>query len=377
MKRILIILPVALLFVSCASYTVYPVKSRPTFHPKGGMLYALPKTKVCVSVTFSKRNYDQAPYAEFAAEMLGLDKTDITSPYAIESVAIDGVNEADPNLYYFIYPRRLSVNIDSRHLLRSVGVSHEEYEEYESYTERRGRAESEDETATAEYNMYDRADTFYVRGDRAGKPSLVSTKKDSRNLRQRASAAAQRLEEIQTKRQQLLYGDYEGDYSPETLKYLTDRLAEQEKSILEQFVGRTSSETVRFYVDPKTDRASLDSQTVVLFAFSPKLGIRTGSAIEKGMDTVYCNLHSENTLRNAARFVKQSTKGRSKDDNAGSRRTFKYRQAETVHVSVYWKDYLFETDVRIAQFGPIVDLPKHKFEAIFDRHTGDLIYYKN
>ena len=179
MKRILIILPVALLFVSCASYTVYPVKSRPTFHPKGGMLYALPKTKVCVSVTFSKRNYDQAPYAEFAAEMLGLDKTDITSPYAIESVAIDGVNEADPTLYYFIYPRRLSVNIDSRHLLRSVGVSHEEYEEYESYTERRGRAESEDETATAEYNMYDRADTFYVRGDRAGKPSLVSTKKDS------------------------------------------------------------------------------------------------------------------------------------------------------------------------------------------------------
>ncbi|MBO4587999.1 MAG: DUF4831 family protein [Bacteroidales bacterium] len=377
MKRILIFLPVILLLASCASYTVYPVKSRPTIHPKGGMLYALPKTKVCVSVTFNKRNYEAAPYAEFAAEMLGLDKTDVTSPYSIESVSIDGVNEADPNLYYFIYPRRLSVNIDSRHLLRSVGVNHDDYEEFESYTERRGRATSDEEPDVAEYNMYDRADTFYVRGDKVGKPSLVTTKKDSRSLRQRATAAAQRLEDIQTKRQQLLYGDYEGDYSPETLKYLADRLAEQENTILEQFVGRTTSETVRFYVDPKTDRASLDSQTVVLFAFSPKLGLRTGDAIQKGMDTVYCNLHSENTLRNATRFVKQSTKGSRKNDNAGSRRTFKYRQAETVHVSVYWKDYLFETDVRIAQFGPIVDLPKHKFEAIFDRHTGDLIYYKN
>ena len=377
MKRILIFLPVVLLLASCVNYTVYPVKSRPAIHPKGGMLYALPKTKVCVTVTFNKRNYEAAPYAEFAAEMLGLDKPDVNSPYSIESVSIDGVNEADPNLYYFIYPRRLSVNIDSRHLLRSVGVSHDDYEEFESYTERRGRATSDNETATAEYNLYDRADTFYVRGDRAGKPSLVTSKKDSRSLRQRAAAAAQRLEEIQTKRQQLLYGDYEGDYSPETMKYLADRLAEQEQTILDQFVGRTVSETVRFYVDPRTDRASLDSQTVALFAFSPKLGLRTGTAMEKGMDTVYCTLHSENTLRSATRFVKQSTKGSRKDDNAGSRRTFKYRQAETVHVSVYWKDYLFETDVRIAQFGPIVDLPKHKFEAIFDRHTGDLIYYKN
>lgn len=377
MKRFLIVLPALALLASCASYTVYPVKSKPFFHPKGGMLYALPKTKVCVSVTFNKRNFDEAPYAEYAAEMLGLDKTDISSPFSIESITIDGVNEADPNLYYFIYPRRLAVNIDSRHLLRSVGVSHDDYEEYESYTERRGPSVAVDETATAEYNLYDRADTFYVRGDRAGKPSLVSTKKDSRSLRQRAAAAARRLEQIQTKRQQLIYGDYEGDYSPETLKYLAERLAEQEQAILEQFVGRKTSETVRFYVDPKTDRSSIDSQTVALFAFSPKIGLRTSSHAEKGMDTVYCTLQSENTLRNAARFVKQNTKGRSKDDNAAGRKTFKYRQAETVHVSVYSAKFLFETDIRIAQFGPIVDLPKHRFEAIFDKNTGDLLYYKN
>ena len=376
MKRLIAIICVTLLLASCAGYTVYPVKSRPTFHPKGGMLYALPKTRVCVSVTFSKRNHEQAPYAAFASEMLGIDTSVIAAPFAIENISIEGVNEADPNLYYFIYPRRLSVNIDSRHLLRSVGVNNDDYDEYESHTERRLQTAGH-ETLAAEYNLYDRADTFYVRGDRAGKPSLISTKKDSRSLRQRAMSAAQRLDEIQNKRQQLLYGDYEGDYSPEMLKYLLQRLAEQEQAIEQQFVGSTARETVRFYVDPKTDRASLDSQTVVLFGFSPRLGMRSSGAIEPGMDTVVCTLKSLNTLRNATRFVKQSTSGRKKGDNAGARRTFKYRQAETVHVTVHSNTLRYETDVRIAQFGPVVDLPKHKFEAIFDRNTGDLIHYKN
>ena len=160
MRRFIIVLPLFLLLSSCATYTVYPVKSKPIAHPKGGMLYALPKTKVCVNVIFTKRNYEEAPYAEYAAEMLGLDKTDVSSPYSIENITIEGVNEADPNYYYFIYPRRLSVNVDSRHLLRSVGVSHDEYEEYESYTERRGKSTSDDEVSMAENNLYDRADTL-------------------------------------------------------------------------------------------------------------------------------------------------------------------------------------------------------------------------
>lgn len=377
MRRILIFLPLLLILSSCAIYTVYPVKSKPLVHPKGGMLYALPKTKVCVNVTFTKRNFEQAPYAEYAAEMLGLDKTDVSSPYSIENITIEGVNEADPNYYYFIYPRRLSVNVDSRHLLRSVGVSHDEYEEYESYTERRGKSSSDEELSMAENNLYDRADTFYVRGDRAGKPSLVSTKKDSRSVRQRAAAAAQRLEEIQNRRQQLLYGEADVDYSPESIKYILERLNEQEQAILDQFVGRKSSETVRFYFEPKTDRASLDSQTVALFAFSPKLGLRTGAAMEKGMDTIYCTLHSENTLKGAVRFVKQRTKGKRKNDTPVGRRTFKYRQSETVHVTLHGAGFVYESDIRVAQFGPVVDLPKHKFEAIFDRRTGDPVYYKN
>lgn len=369
---------VAALLCGCAGYTVYPVKSKPMMPVKGGMLYALPHTKVCVAVTFQKRDYAEAPYAEFASEMLGLDSLDVSAPYSIENISITGVNEADPNLYYFVYPRHLSVNVDSRHLLRSVGISQAEFSEFESYTERRGRLNS-DKTGEMEpqNNLYDRADTFYVRGDKAGRPSLVTTKKDSRNIRQRAEAAAQRLEELQDKRQQLLYGEYEGGYTPESLKYLCDRLAEQEERLLAQFLGKTITETVRFYVDPKVDRASADSQSVVLFGFSPKEGLVVGDSLPAGLDTVRCTIHRENTLKNAARFVKSRTKGRRKDDTVGSRKTFKYRQAESAQVTVYGARFAFETEVKIAQFGPIVDLPKYKFEALFDAKTGDLIYYKN
>ena len=185
------------------------------------------------------------------------------------------------------------------------------------------------------------------------------------------------LKEIQEKKQQLLYGDFDDEISTESLKYMIERLSDQEQALIQQFVGSTSRESVRFYVDPKCDRASLDSQTVVLFAFSPKDGLATGNNIKAGMDTVFCNIQSQNSLRSASRFVKQQTSGRRKDDTAGARRTFKYRQAETAHVAVYSNQFCFESDVRIAQFGPIVDLPKHPFEAIFDRNTGDLIYYKN
>ena len=36
------------------------------------------------------------------------------------------------------------------------------------------------------YNLYDRTDTFYVKGDRPGHPTGTSTKKAPRSLRQRA-----------------------------------------------------------------------------------------------------------------------------------------------------------------------------------------------
>lgn len=382
MKRIATYITLALVAAmacSCAGYKVYPVKSKPLMPVKGGLMYALPKTMVCVAVTFEKRDYAEAPFAEFAQEMLGLDKLDVQAPFAIDNITVEGVNEADPRHYYFIDPRGLSVVVDSRHLLRSVGVDQEDLKEFDSYNERRGSysPDNDDEDLVPQNNLYDRTDTFYVRGDRKGHPSLVSSKKDSRNIRQRAIAAAERLEELQNKRQQLLYGEYEGSYTPEGIKYLVDQLAEQEERILSQFLGRTRRETVRFYIEPRDEKTMIDSQSVVLFGFSPQKGLCSRENIEAGMDTVRCIIRCENTLRSAARFVKFRTSGRRKDDNVGNRNTFKYRQAETATVTVFGSQFSFETEVKVAQFGPVVDLPRRKFQAIFDARTGDLLFYKN
>lgn len=373
----LLLIIAAVLLASCSSYDVYPVKSKPTTAVHGGLLYALPRTQVKISVTFEKHDYANAPYAQYAAEMLGLDQLDIDAPYAIRSIAIEGVNTADPDYYYFVHPRNLSVEVDSRHLLRSVGM---QQSPAKSTTTAGTSTLLNTPVAQQEpqYNLYDRADTFYVRGDQPGHPSLVASKKDHRNMRQRAQDAAEQIGELQEKRQQLLYGDYEGAYTPEAIQYLLGKLQQREAELLAQFTGEVSQETVDFYIDPQDEKKMIDDLTTLVFCFSPTFGLYDTIYPEVGdLEAFYCNIHCENHLRQAARFVKYRTASKTKGGNAANRNSFKYRQSEEATVTVSNDHYGFSRTVRIAQFGPIIDLPRRKFKAQFDEHTSDLIYYGN
>ncbi len=369
----------AFLLASCASYNVYSVKSRPNMAVKGGLMYALPQTDICLSVTFQKRNFTQAPYAQFASEMLGMDSLRIDEPYSIVSMSLSGVNKADPSQYYFISPRRISVNVDSRGLLQSVGMN-------TPVSNRAGLGEgdfsytepSAEHAPSLSLNTYDRADTFYVRGDLPGHPSLVSTRKDVRNLRQRAQAAADRIAELQEKRQQLLYGDYDGNYTPEAIQYLVDRLGEQESALLSQFLGTTETETVDFYITPSSDRSKVAEQQMLVFCFSPTFGLYDTIYPEvPDLCPFYCTITSEANLKKPSGFVRATSKGLiGKNNTTVGRSTFKYRQSEVANVRIEGGKYSFSRQLPIAQFGPIIDLPRGRFRAVFDRHTGDLIYFE-
>lgn len=375
-RYFLLLLPLTLLLLQgCSSCKVYSVRSKPVLPVRGGLMYALPRTRVCVAVTVEHRNLDNAPYAKYAQELLGLDGYDATASYAIRSIAISGENEADPRYYYFVRPGRQFIAVDDRHLLRAVGVS--EMAERAEDTPVANRMGGE-VPLVAQYNLYDRADTFYVRGDRPGQPSKVLAKPDSRTLRQRAVAAAERIEELQDKRQELLFGDYEGNYTPEALQYLNERLARQEQELLQLFIGSVEQQTVRYYYTPRDERKSIEYQSAPIFAFSPQRGLLdTVAAQDSASEAVlfHCHVQCDNTLRNASSFVRQHTRGSLKTDNPQQRRTFKYRQSEHAVVTVEGSGYAFSAEVRIAQFGPVVDLPRHNCQALFDRTTGDLIYY--
>ena len=60
-----------------------------------------------------------------------------------------------------------------------------------------------------------------------------------------------------------------------------------------------------------------------------------------------------------------------------SSKSFRYRVPEIVTVSLITPNVTYQRKIKVAQYGPIMELPYTQFEAIFDQQTGELIYYKN
>lgn len=359
----------AMVLVSCSSYRVYSVSSRPSQKVGGGMVYSLPYTLVRVAVTVEHTDLSTAPYAAYA-EMVGLPAPD--SLYHIASVEVGTTLVADPQRYYFVTPGRMPVCIDNRGLLRSVGETWnaEDVTFSEENIERRVES-TEMPSGQAEYNLYDRADTFYLRTDNPGRPSLIASKKDVRSLRMQAEAAAERIREIQEKKQELLFGEYEGNYGGDAIRFIYNQLCEQERLLLAQFTGQRESHTEVYLLNPKDEKSLIDSQMFHLSHFMPDRGLCNGEGT-----LITCEVRCENSLRRASRFIKHRTKTVA-SDNWTNRRTFKYRIPETASVRVYIgeEDYV-EKLVKISQFGTVANLPAGRCHARFDPHTGDLIFFR-
>lgn len=372
-RLILCAIGVLLMTASCSQYTVYSVRSKPGHRVSGGMLYALPHTQIRVAVTFDKHDYASAPYAAFAKDMLGVEPPAADSLYSIRTIEVSTVNVADPDEYYYVVPRRTPVEIDSRGLLLSVGCAPSKPkssapDDAQAQPLRRQRV-----SAMPEYNLYDRADTFYTRHDAPGKPSLVTTGKDVRSLKQRAQVAAEHIEDIREKKEALLFGEYEGNLTPDAIQYIYNQLDGMEKNYLKEFLGEVQTETVVFYVDPKDEKTLVDNQTVELFRFNPATGI-TDSNDHKAL-VVSCNIRCENELRNAARFVKYRTRSVGSGDY-GDRHSFKYRVPETATVTVFSDLFSFEKRVKVAQFGYISNLPFGRCKARFNPITSELMQFE-
>lgn len=365
---------VLLVFSSCSDYNIYSVKSKPKNQLPGGFLYALPRTYVSVAVTFDKVDYSGAPYSDYASELLGLSGINKDSIYSIHSIEIATFNNADPNYYYFVNPGHLSVSIDSRNLLQSVGVT------------RDGSRKDPDQIAAEvspymtmfekaiqepAFNLYDRTDTFYVRNDRPGRPSLITTKKDTRSVRQKALDAAREIEEIRQKKQELMFGEYEGDYNTATIQYLCQQLDRQEQMLLELFVGKVSTETVYFTIDPLSDKDHIASQTYLLFHYTPSDGIVDSTY--HNVIGVQCNITCTHPTQKAINFVHYRT-GALTNDSYKDRHSFKYRIPEKANVTVFSNKFSFSKEVKISQFGTVASLPYGRYKALFDPNTGDLIY---
>ena len=367
--------------VSCSQYKVYSVKDNPSLKLGGGVLYALPQTQLCIAVTVERRDLSNAPYSAYAIDYLGIDPDNVDTSFRIVDIDVSGHNIADPDHFYYVKVRRGSVSVDDNHLLLAIGMDAlADKRQQAGDDSRSSRFTSND--VPPEYNLYDRADTLYTRFDRPGHPSLVTTRKDVRNTKQRAAAAAERLEEVQTKKQELLNGEYEGSYGSESVQYLYSQLERQEREIVASFCGTVRRETVKFYIDPVMKRKEDFVDTVVWFSSRFGFSHDTSNLVD-GAFPIVCVVHSDNMMRPANRFVRYHTSGVTSNSAAGhtgkaaskfrSRKSFRYRIPEMANVKVYTPAISASRMVPLSQLGLIVELPRFSINAVFDPQTHDLM----
>ena len=368
--------------VSCSQYKVYSVKDSPTLRLGGGVLYALPKTELCIAVTVERRDLSAAPYSAFAADFLGVAPDAVDTSFRIIDIDITGHNVADQDNYYFVKINRGSVVVDNRHLLLAVGCDAPVAQPASTDGAAATRPSS---GIRAEYNLYDRSDTFYTRFDTPGRPTMVSSRKDIRSLKQRAADAAERLEQVQSKKQELINGEYEGSYGAESVQYLYSLLDKRESEIVASFCGTVRRETVRFYVTPVMKRNEDFCDTVVWF--SPSEGfIGDAGNLPDDAFPVICTVHNDNTMRSAGRFVRYHTSGVTTNGNGGhtgtaaaiyrGNKNFRYRIPEQTSATVYTPVFSVSRTVPVSQLGPTVQLPRRCVMATFDPNTLDLMELK-
>lgn len=94
-----LVLSVGLLVCGCSQYKIYSVKDDPLFSASGGVIFALPKTQLCVAVTVERRDVSEAPFRDYAVDYLGISEKDVDTSFRLVSVDVKGVNIADPDQY--------------------------------------------------------------------------------------------------------------------------------------------------------------------------------------------------------------------------------------------------------------------------------------
>ena len=375
-RNLLLAIVCGVLFSSC--YTVTPV-SKNSKNNGGGLYYALPMTQICVDVTYQYYDLTEAIFSEYASEMLALDNFDVEKPYRIKDISTSYTVTADPNNYYFVNPKGIAIQVDNRHLLRSVGMTPQEASTQLGTTEPSDQVVASDaklvlHNATADkmlptYNLYDRTDTFYVKGDQPGRPTGTSTKKAPRSMRQRAQAAASEIAELEDQRAEITVSDR---YTVEGKEQMLRQIEEKEAVLMAQFIGKPVVETVHFFLQPQpTTKANDTLQETVLFYFSRAEGI----CDEDDYDAlpVTCTLRPDKSLQQVRQFNREQKPNFFTRGN----HNFKYRMPSQAQMNLHCELFDYQVTLPVAQYGPVIDLPHKKFKAIFDPTSGAIIFYEN
>ncbi|HQN99130.1 MAG TPA: DUF4831 family protein [Bacteroidales bacterium] len=362
-----------------AQINVTSVSSRSVKPEKNGVFFSLPRKIIKVSVTVKEIENMKGPYAEYAEQLMGISNPIMqnTKEYELVDIKMETLVEPDPEQIFFIEiddksskeEKNFSVNLTSNGIIRSInGISSAKEaqlikEEYKVITQ-------EDLfSMSVNPSLYHKVDTIIriVTVDtNTVKKRFFNTYFEEKSTEIKAREAADMVSRIREGRFNLLTGYQETNYSPETMKYMDEKLQLMVQEYISLFKGLKTEmlNTYTFYLIPDPNKLNQ-----VVCKFSKESGI-SDATDNKGREVIL-NIRRSGTLTQMPNWASSVVDARST--------LIPYRIPEMVRLSVNYLGKIYDEQlIALPQFGIVSRVPFVKSKIEFDPQTGCVvkIYYE-
>jgi hypothetical protein len=362
-----------------AQINVTSVSSRSVKPEKNGVFFSLPRKIIKVSVMVKEIENMKGPYAEYAEQLMGISNPIMqnTMEYELVDIKMETLVEPDPEQIFFIEiddksskeEKNFSVNLTSNGIIRSInGISSAKEaqlikEEYKVITQ-------EDLfSMSVNPSLYHKVDTIIriVTVDtNTVKKRFFNTYFEEKSTEIKAREAADMVSRIREGRFNLLTGYQETNYSPETMKYMDEKLQLMVQEYISLFKGLKTEmlNTYTFYLIPDPNKLNQ-----VVCKFSKESGISEATD-NKGREVIL-NIRRSGTLTQMPNWASSVVDARST--------LIPYRIPEMVRLSVNYLGKIYDEQlIALPQFGIVSRVPFVKSKIEFDPQTGCVvkIYYE-
>lgn len=327
-----------------------------------GTYYYLPRNIVRLDFTIEKKQQIKGRFSSYAKEMLNTEDfiNENKTSYHINNINVQTLTEADPNYVFFISVDEkskdnygLNLEMTSDGVLKSFG-----YDEHEVYTSENLSIKNEldYEEYYSEYNYLNIREND---DDDYDEEEVENITKSALTEKEIAQTVIDEIKKLRVAYFDLITGFQEVNYG-ESIKFMTEKIKEQEEEYLSMFIGETKSHiiTKTVYIIPEEDKYSV---TLGKFSDSEGFNTKTGETIKIN----FTNLSSNNNINKL---------GKDSIEKMTYTNKLFYRNPANVTMQVMLgDDIILEDRLKISQYGNIILLPMSKMKMIFDTNTGQLI----
>ncbi|MGB4284827.1 MAG: DUF4831 family protein [Bacteroidales bacterium] len=346
---------------------------------KNGVFFSLPRKIIKVSVSVREIENLRGPYAEYAQQLMGISNpvTQNTKEYEIADISMEGLVEPDPERIYFLEvddklskeEKNFSVCLTSNGIIRSInGISSSK--EAQLIKEEKKVIGQEDlfsmSMSPSLYRKVDNIIRMVTVDTNTVKKRFFNTYFEEKPTEIKAREAADMVSRIRESRFNLLTGYQETSYSPETMKYMDEKLQLMAQEYISLFKGLKTENlhTYTYYIVPDQNKSNQ-----VICKFSKETGI-SDATDSKGKEIVL-SIKRSGTMIQMPAWASAPVEVKSL--------LVPYRIPEMVRLSVNYVGKVYDEQViALPQFGVVSVVPFVKSKIEFDPQTGCIvkIYYE-